>query len=103
MTRRRDVTDTQVLTMRQERARGSILKKLAKQYGISVGHVSKIVTGDYYPHLPGPRTKLRNGDTCMAGHPWTEESTYTYPKPNGGTRRACRTCRKLRVEVRSGQ
>jgi hypothetical protein len=32
--------------------------------------------------------------TCMRGHPWTPESTYTFP--NGG--RTCRICRTVRFE-----
>lgn len=96
MTRRRDITDEQVVALRIERQQGALIKTLAKKYGITSGHVSKIVTGTYYEHLGGPRTRATHQDHCRRGHVYTDETLRIAPRRNGGHIRICVTCRKER-------
>jgi hypothetical protein len=38
----------------------------------------------------------RHRDECAAGHPYTDENTHIYVKPNGAIWRICITCRRKR-------
>lgn len=80
--------DQDVIEMRWERHRGSRLKELAKKYGVSEGHVSRIVRGEFRPNLGGPIAGSRIKDHCLRGHEYTPENTVT---KHG--RRNCRRCK----------
>ena len=77
-----------VIEFRWARHRGATLKELAKKYGISQGHLSKVATGIHYPNIGGPLTAQRSQDHCIRGHEYTPENTIM---THG--RRNCRRCK----------
>lgn len=48
------LTDAQVVEIRNRFAQGTLRVRLAKEYGISQGHVGGIISGKYRKRLPGP-------------------------------------------------
>lgn len=77
----------EVIAIRWERKRGTLLKDLAKKYGLSQGYISHIAAGNYYPHIGGPLTEPQTH--CIRGHEYTPENTVI---KTSGTRN-CRTCK----------
>jgi DNA-directed RNA polymerase specialized sigma24 family protein len=51
-----------------------------------------------------PKPKQRNNaDTCVAGHPWSEENTKLRVGRNGRTQRECRACHREYMRARKQQ
>lgn len=96
MTRRRKLSDNDIAELRRERAEGALIRALSDKYGISYGHVSKVVTGMLYPHHGGAITKAINLDHCRRGHTYTEENSYFRIRSDrrGYRQRVCRVCMK---------
>lgn len=48
------LTQAEVVTIRERYAAGETRKALALEYGLAVSSVGRIVTGQKWPHAPGP-------------------------------------------------
>ena len=51
---RSKLTEVEVVTIRERHAAGETRKALALEYGLAVSSVGRIVTGQKWPHAPGP-------------------------------------------------
>ena len=51
---RSKLTEVEVVTIRERHAAGETRKALALEYGLAVSSVGHIVTGQKWPHAPGP-------------------------------------------------
>ena len=55
----RTLTDEQVVTLRERKARGDTVRLLERVYGLSPTAIARICRGDSYKEVGGPRTKGR--------------------------------------------
>jgi len=87
-----------IVELRWERHRGARLRELAKKYGVTMGHISRIASGEYYPDLGGPITGRKGGQGlthCIHGHEYTPENTIVKIRTNGLKQRNCRQCKRV--------
>ncbi len=55
------LTQAEVVTIRERHAAGETRKDLALEYGLAVSSVGRIVTGQKWPHAPGPIVEKASG------------------------------------------
>ncbi len=55
------LTQAEVVTIRERYAAGETRKALALEYGLAVSSVGRIVTGQKWPHAPGPIVEKGSG------------------------------------------
>lgn len=85
-----------VVEIRRERHQGTPLKDLAKKYGVTMGHISRIASGESYAGYGGPLTESPSERThCVHGHEYTPENIIV---KHG--RRNCRRCKNELERVR---
>lgn len=75
-------------------------------HGLILEALIKIEQGEVAvpPQARRPNTRrgpvqVQNGTHCSYGHPWTEENTRHLPRPEGGTKRVCKTCEARRAKA----
>jgi transcriptional regulator with XRE-family HTH domain len=73
------LTQAEVVTIRERHAAGETRKALALEYGLAVSTIGRIVTGQKWPHAPGPivakgtRGRLSQADVAEIRRLYREE------------------------------
>jgi len=78
------LTEAEVVTIRERHAAGETRRALALEYGLAVSSVGRIVTGQKWPHAPGPivakgtRGRLSKADATEIRRLYREEKLFQW-------------------------